>query len=310
MKRVFAGLLTALLLLTSCGGEQEVPAAEQEQLQIEDVCSNAVKFGNSLAAEQGDWVALRGEHEGKVGLMLYNKNDETASFLTEGDVCEIGLLDHKIYYRLMEENLLYCYDIKAQKSSILLQDCVFYQVREQQVYYLTAAHQGRLECLNLSLGFPRAVETDYAVNAFWLTDSGLYYRNDEHGLLRFIPHGSAIEQMIYQSKEAAAEDVVAVEGERIAFLAKKQDGQSALISSDPAEKQLKEHLTLSFSQLNVADGYVITVEDGSHIYAVDIDTDKVYDWGAVEEHHYPQVLRDCVVLYKGNQPVFQYYPKQ
>ncbi len=310
MKRIIAILLAGLLLLTSCGGGQSVPAAEQELPEIKDVCANGVKWGNHLAAEQGDWVALRGEHEGRVGLMLYNKNDETAAFMLEGDVCEIGLLGNMIYYQLMGENVLYRYDIKTKASSMLLGDCVSYQVRENQIYYLTAAHSGRLECLDLSLGFPQTIRTDYGVDAFWLTDQGLYYRNDDLGLLRFAPYGSEWEQLIYQDKEAAAEDVISADGERVAFLAKGKEGKSKLLSYDHAEKKLQEHPSFAFAQLNYANGCVVSVENGSHIYAVDLDTDKVYDWGAVEKHRDPQILSNCVILYREGQPVFQYYPEQ
>lgn len=308
MKRIIAICLTALLLLTSCGG-QAIPSAEQEQLQIEDVFANGVKWGNRLAAEQGDWVALRGIHEGKTGLMLYHKNDETASFLLEGEVCNIGLLGNQIYYQFEGETPLYRIELATKKSGQLLGDCAAYQVRQDRLYYLTTAHKGRLEYLDFELGFPRTMETDFAVDDFWLTDSGLYYRNEERGLLRFIPHDSSIEQLIYQSYEVTVRDVVAVEGEQIAFLAVGKEGSAALMSYDPATKKAQEHLLLGGTHLNFADGHAVTVE-GGHIYAADLNTDKLYDWGAVAEHQTPQLLSDCVILYREGQPVFQYYPKK
>ncbi|MBQ3083950.1 MAG: DUF5050 domain-containing protein [Clostridia bacterium] len=313
MKRALTLMLAFLLLLGIAGcseGEQQAPpAGEQENLVITDTFTNGLKWGNRFAAEQGDWIAMRGEHEGKVGLMLYNKNETAATFLLEGDVCNIALLGNKVYYQIAEEPSLYAYDIASKKKSEVLKDCGSYQVREGVLYYLPTAANGRLQRMELSNMLPSAVKTDYAVDDFWLTDHALYYRNDEYGFLQIREHGADQERLIYYGKGKTPEDVVAVDGAKIAFLVSAEES-SVLCSYDPATNQVKEHLNLRLSHLALSDGYVVTVEGGAHIYAVDVAADKVYDWGTMQEHFYPQMMSDCVILYQGNQPVFQYYPKK
>ncbi len=311
MKRVVVLCVALLfLLMAGCGKEQALPVDEPEVLVIEDTFSNGLKWGNRFAAEQGDWIAMRGEQEGKVGLMLFHKEETNATFLLEGDVCNIALLGNVIYFQMMEEDTLYAYDVATKECRSLLSDCISYQVRDGQVYYLSAADHGRLQRFDLAQKQTETVKTDNIVDDFWLTDYGIYYRCDEKGTLMVREYGADQEQLIYQNKKKKAQDLVAIEGAKVAFLAAAEDGQSVLCSYHPAENKVVEHLNLAFDHLNVSDGYVVTVENGSHIYAVDVSEDKVYDWGTIDEHRYPQIMSDCLILYQGNRPVFRYYSEK
>lgn len=65
-KRFLFWLAMLAVLCTFTGCQSKLPT-------VEDTFSTAVSWGNYLAAEQGEYLAMRGEKDGKPGLILYHK---------------------------------------------------------------------------------------------------------------------------------------------------------------------------------------------------------------------------------------------
>ncbi|MBQ8893612.1 MAG: DUF5050 domain-containing protein [Clostridia bacterium] len=293
-------LLLALLLgLSSCG-----------KIQVEDTFTNGLKWGNTLATEQGDWIALRGEEDGKVGLVLYNKKKNDSRFLVEGDIYYIAMLGNKIFFKYLQGSELYCYDLAEKSYSELLSGVMAYQVHGNTVYYITDEHGAYVYTFDLTTGEGGQIDLKHTANAFWITDHGLYYHDDTKDLFIVKPFETDLESIIYRGVYEHCRDVVSLNGGAdIAFLIDNSGTQqNTLCTYDAENAKITKHLSGSFTYFNVAGDRLITVNDHT-IVSVDYANRKNYDWGSLEEYDYLQIMSDSLILYTGDKPTIQYYPE-
>lgn len=298
-KRSAAVLLACALLLGLFGCKTEV----------KDTFSTGLKWGNTLAAEQGDWIALRGEEGGTVGLMLYNKAKEKSQFLVAGDIYYIAMLGNKIYFKYLQGSELYCYDIEAGEYRELLSGVMAYQVYGNTLYYLTEEHGAYLNTYDVNTGETGRLALTLTADAFWITGHALYYHDDGQDILMMKPHETGEESVVYDGDSKHCRDVVALNGGAdIAFLILDTAlNTTELVTCDGETHELTVHLEGSFTHLNVVDGRLVVVE-GDTVVSVDPATGEAYDWGSVADYDYPQIMSDCLVLYEGDSPRIRYYP--
>lgn len=301
MKRFFAILLILAMLpgLFGC----------QKAIVIEDVNANGLKWGNTLATEQGAWVALYGEEDGQTGLILYNKETDQSRFLVEGRIFLIALLENKIYFKYDGGSELYCYDIAKEDYGLLLEGVMAYQIRGSIIYYLTDVHGNYLNTYDLSTREHGKISVSYTVDAFWLTDDALYYSDDTKGLLMVRPHETERDRILYQGEFVLCRDVVALEGEDVAFIGMNQNtGLNSLYRYTAESDTVTELLRGSFDHFNLVRSHLVFAEENT-ICAMDLSDYQVYSWGTIEEEYsFIEIMSDCVIYYVDDRPYLQYYP--
>lgn len=301
MKKITALLLAVsmLLSLSAC------------KTKVKDTYSTGLKWGNTLATEQGDWIALRGEQDGKVGLVLYNKAKNKSRFLVEGDIYYIAMLGNKIYFKYLQGSELYCYDIAQETYTELISGALAYQVYGDTIYYLTDEHGAFINTLNVNTGEEGKLTLTQTANAFWITDYALYYHDDGRDLLMMKPHETGEESAVYAGASKHCRDVVSLNGGAdIAFLIiDSVRNITKLVTCDGENYEVTVHLEGSFTHLNVVGDRLVVVE-GDTVVSVDPATGETYDWGSVADYDYPQLMSDCLILYDGNSPRLSYYPEK
>lgn len=305
LKKIVAAALIAAIL-TLC------PACRKEKPDYKDTFTNAAKWGNTLATEQGDRIALRGEKDGKVGLVLYNKKDDSGSFLVEGDIYHIAMTGNKIYFKYQMGSELYCYDLQKEEYEEVLSGVMAYQIHGGILYYISDEHGPFLYTLDLATRADGKIEMKHTVNAFWVTDHALYYHDDAKNLFIVKPFETDLESIIYRGIYEDCRDAVSLEGGAdIAFLIKRETTDAVTLATYNAEKaEVTKHFTGTMSHFNLVGDRLVFVED-EIIVSVDYKNQKEYDWGTTEGLYYPQVLSDCIVLYdsEGQKPSVLYYPE-
>ncbi|MBQ6824561.1 MAG: DUF5050 domain-containing protein [Clostridia bacterium] len=302
LKRFIAVLLTlaVVLGLSAC------------KIQVEDTASNGLKWGNTLSAEQGDWIALRGEEKGKVGILLYNKKKEKSEFMVEGDLYHIALLNNTLYYKYLQGSELYSFDLVKKEQTELLSGVMAYQIHGDTIYYLSDEHGEFLHTYNITTGESGKRTFKHTVNAFWVTDHGIYYHDDGKNLFIVCPFETGLESIIYRGIYEDCRDVMALDGADIAFMIQSETkDQTTLCTYDAENAKVTKLYTGFFSHYNVAGDRLVTVY-GEDIISIDPASGEVFSWGSTEGYYYPQVMSNCVILYEdedGRKPVLQYYPE-
>lgn len=299
MKRMFAALMAVLLLVTLAGCK-EAPLPT-----VEDVTVCARKESNTLAAAQGDWMVMRSEREGVPGLLLYNKKEKTGRFLLEGAYINPGLLGNRVYFQAEDTGDLYYFDLATATQQLLLAAVEDYQIRDGLLYYTVS---GTLFTRRLDLGVQKELSTGYGVDDFWITDYGVYYYTAEKQLLMVLPHDSKGDRIVCTA-EADVLDVVALEGARIAFVQRGENGGKGniLCTFNPADRAVLRHLEGDFTALQTV-GKKVVLAEGKSLRAIDLSTDEKEDWGGKEADSV-QLFADCAVFYTGNESSIRFYPQ-
>ncbi|PWM43175.1 MAG: hypothetical protein DBX52_00030 [Clostridiales bacterium] len=301
-KRFLFWLAMLAVLCTFTGCQSKLPT-------VEDTFSTAVSWGNYLAAEQGEYLAMRGEKDGKPGLILYHKPGQKAYFLLEGDVYQIGLLGNRVFYKIRETNDLHCFTLSTREDALLEEDVYAYQVHGNTLYFIKKERGNYYYTIDLQTGTKGTVETGYTVDSLYLTDYGFYYYDDGRDLLMVRPADNNLDRIVYKGNSETVRDVISLGGADIAFLATNDNtGVVTLISYKASENKTTEHLSGSFTHFNVAKGHAVVIENQT-IYAVDAANKKTYTWGSVDSFENIEIMSDCVILYNGNKAGIQYYPE-
>ncbi len=296
MKKTIAILLIVASLLAFSGCDKSFPT-------VNDSFNVALCQGNTLASEQGEYLLMRGENNGNANLMLYHKKTGKAHILTEKAAYKVGLLENKVYYRILGEKNLYCLDLKTRESKLLQSDVQEYQVKGDFLYFIKNTPEPCFYKTDLTSGMTVSVKTDFVVNRFWLTDYGVYYFNEETQLLRVI--ASDQERVVYKGENEVLASLVSLGGADIAFLS--VSGKKTTVKSyQAATRTVTTHLTGHFSVLNQVDGQLITADE-TKVYSIDPATATVTEKFQVPAYDYIEIMSDCVILYNGNQSAIRYY---
>ncbi len=300
--RWISTLLLLGLLFSLSGCKQTLPV-------VEDTYPTAVSWGNSYAAEQGGYYAMRGEQKGKTGLILYNKTKQKTHFLLEGAVCNIGLYGNKIYYQLEEDSGLYVYDLAAKKSTELNSDVASYQIYNGVLYYLKTGQSNYYFTVNLETGAKNQVTTSNTVNTLYLTEYGLYYYDDTKDFLMVRPSGNPVDRIVYTGIGETVRCLYSAGGADVLFLSTNDTSRrTTLLYYKAADNQVQSFLSGDYSNFNYTGTYAVMLINQT-IYAVDPISGKTYIWGTVDEGDPYEIMRDSVILYTGNQAGIQYYPE-
>ena len=299
-KRIAALLMVAgmLLGLASC------------KTVVEDTFSNGLKWGNTLSAEQGNYLALRGEKNGKAGLVLFDKKKETTRFLAEGDIVHPAMLGNRIYFKYIGGSELYCYDLAAKRYEELLSSVMAYQVHGDILYYITDEHGPVLYTYNVTNGEKGSLSFKHTVDAFWITDHGIFYHDDAKNLLIKKAFDKDLESIVHRGILADSRDVVALSETEIAFFTVSEgNGETVLYTYNSEGAVLTKLFTGKFTHYNRCGDRLVFAQEGQ-LLSLDPKTREVFSWGTYE-NYYPQLLSDCVVLYgneNGTAPILRYYP--
>lgn len=299
MKRLacFMAVMALLLSLAGC--------AKAEFPQLEDTFANALDSGNTAAAEQGDWIAMKSQSKEGKGILLYNKTKQKSSLLVQGDYEMIGLLENKVFYCTADEQRdLYCFDLASGEPQLLANQVKYYQVRGGMVYFNTAVDP-LLHTLHLQSGARSTLKISYAPERFWWTDYGFYYYSRENGRLMVLPEGSDMDRFVLQS-EAEILDLAAIKGAQILYLTQGQE-ENVLSSFNPADRQIKEHYRAAAEHFTYTRRRAVILQ-GADLCSIDVATNQVYSWGSVEAEQV-QLLSDCAVSYRDGLPQISYYYK-
>lgn len=291
-----------------CGCEVRYP-------KIEDTFENGLKYGNTAMAEQGDYLAMRGNKDGNPALFLYHKPSEKKYHILTADVYYISLFNNRILYKKTINDCLYSYDLQTKEHIILTEYASHYQVRDGFVYYVGKKTDNFLFKYDLSTGVETKIETGYHVDFFWLTEYGLYYANDERNLLMVLPWGEKVDRIVAKEEGAVFRDVMSLGGADILYLKIiNMESSATLTSYKASKKETKELFTGSFDFYNLVDGHAVFVHD-EDVCAVRLSDGMVLDWGdTLEDYAFIQVMSDCVVYYFEDEETsaislsIQYYP--
>ena len=300
MKRIVSVLAVILLLLSLFG------CAKEEYPQIEDTFANALDWGNTYAAEQGDWIAMRSQGKEGQGILLYNKKEQKSRFLVKGDYKNIGLLENKVFYCTADaQSALYYFDLSAGEIHPLAANVRRYQVREGFVYYATT-EMDALYTVHLQSGAQSSVKLSYAPENFWWTDYGLYYYAKENHRLMVLPNGADLDRFVLQSERPVL-DLASVKGAQFLFLCQ-GEGENVLCSFNPADRQIKEHYQTAADHFAYTRDRAVLLQNAD-LCSVDPSTDQAYAWGRIEGATDVQLLSDCAVSYREGVPAIDYYAK-
>lgn len=295
----FGLLFTLLLGLTGCG--RSLPT-------VEDTFGNALTWGNTRAAEQGDYFAMRSEKNGEAALILYNKKNQHADVLVEADVYHIGLAGNRVYYKTVGTDKLYCYDLATRETKTVDNAVYSYQVWNNTLYFIDGVHGEYYYTVDLETMAKNQVKTAYTVDRLYLTDYGVYYYDDERDILMVSPHNDQLERLVYHGVNVTMRSVISIGGANVMMLVTSdQDETATLFSYNAAQNQTTKHLTGSFTHFNYANGYAIVVNEKNHtVFAVDPVAQKNYTVCGVGDFESVQIMSDSVILYNGNRSEIQY----
>ena len=296
-----------LAVLVACS------VASCSRVKIEDTFTNGLKWGNTLSAEQSNYLVLRGEKNGEIGLVLFDKKKEKTQFLAEGDVYHLSLLENRIYFKYTEGSELYCYDLKKGSYDELLSGVMAYQIHGDILYYITDEHGPILHTYNVKTGEKGSLSFKHTVNAFWITDHGIYYHDDSKNLLISKPFDKDLESIVHRGILADSRDVIALSETEIAFFTVSEgNGESVLYTYNSDGAKLTKLFTGSFTHYNRCGDRLVFAHNGQ-ILSIDPKTRETFSWGSYEDYYYPQILSDSVVLYgndAGTAPTVRYYPSK
>ncbi len=309
-KRVLLLAIALLLTVQLCGCEVRFP-------KVEDTFDNGLKYGNILMAEQGDYIALRGNDKGNPALYLYHKPSEKKYHVLTADIYYISLQNNTILYKKTINDCLYSYDLETKEHVILTEYATDYQVRDGFVYYINKKTENFLYKYDLATGTETTIETSYPVDAFWLTEYGLYYADDTQNLLMVLPWGEKLDRVVAKEEGVVYRDVMSVGGADVLYMKVSNTENSAVLTSYKASKNEATALfTGVFEFYNLVDGHAVFVHE-EDICAVRLSDGQVFDWGdTVEDYAYTQILSDCVVYYFEDEEdgtislSIQYYPEE
>lgn len=303
MKQILS-ILAAMLLLLSMSG-----CAQAEYPSIEDTFANALDGGNTYAAEQGDWIAMKSQGKEGKGILLYNKKKQKSRFLVRGDYEKIGLLENKVFYCSADEQRnLYCFDLASGEEKLLATNVKYYQAREGMVYFNTAADT-ILHTIRLESGMQSTLKLSYIPERFWLTDYGFYYYSKDAQRLMVLPNDAQLDRFVLQSS-AEILDLASIKGARILFLCQGQgEGAPKLLQSfNPADRQIKEHYQTEAEHFTYVRNRAVLAEKET-LCSIDIEKDQVYSWGSIAGATDAQLLSECAVSYQEGLPTIVYYAK-
>ena len=304
MKKRWISILLLVALLLSLAG-----CSEGAPVSVEDTFENAIVWGNTRAAEQGDYLAMRSENNGAPALILYNKKTEKADVLVEDDVYHIGFGGNRIFFKTVGTDRLYCYELETKKIKTVDPSVYSYQVWNNTLYFINGEHGNYYYTVDLETMAKTQVETGYTVDRLYLTDYGVYYYDDTRDILMVSPHREQLERLVYHCVNATMQSVISMGGANVMMLvASDQDESATLISYHAAQNKTVRHLTGSFSHFNFTNGYAVTVNSKNHtVFAVDPAAEKNYTVCGVGEYENVQIMSDCVILYNGNRSEIQYF---
>jgi hypothetical protein len=302
LKRIIALLLSFVLLLGSAGCSNA--------LSIPDKNANGLKWGNTLAAQQGEWVAMRGVKDGKLGLLLYNEKNQNTKLLVEGNVYYPAIMGNKIYFKYLDGSELYVYDPAVKDFEHLLSGVMAYQTRGSLIYYITDVHGNYLHTYNVESGEASTVNTTNTVDAFWLTDYGVYYHDDGKDLLSVIANDTGTESVVYQGNNSHCRDVVSLNGGADIAFSILESATTHLCTYNAANGTVTKHFSGNYTHYNLVGENRLVLTVNETIISVDYLNNKIYNWGDVSGYLYPQLLNEFAVVYKNDQPKIIYYPKQ
>ncbi len=308
MKKILSLMMITALMLSLCGCEMRYPT-------IADTEANALAYGNTLAAEQGEYIAMRGSKEDAATLFLYHKPSQKSYPIVSADVYQIGLLNNTVFYKNVNNDCLYSYNLATKEHKILMDYCMNYQVRDGVVYYLGEEHGNYLNTYDIVSGTFGKLETNHMVNAFWLTDYGMYYCSDEENLLGVLPWGEKADRIVAIEEGMIYRDVCGVSGADCLYLKVNNETEEATICQYKASKnRAVDLMSGTFDNYAYTRGHAVTEQDGT-IYAVNVADGKTYTWGTVDtEYDYIQMMSDCMVFYSEEDSAMtatiQYYPEE
>lgn len=308
MKKILL-LITVFAVLLNCTG------CQVRYPTIEDTEANALAYGNTLAAEQGEYLAMRGSMDDVATLFLYHKPSQKSYPIVTADVYQIGLLDNTIFYKNVNNDCLYSYNLATKEHKILMDYCMNYQVRDGVVYYLDEAHGNYLNTYDIATGTFGKLETNHTVNAFWLTDYGMYYCTDDEYLLGVLPWGEKVDRVIAKEEGMIYRDVSGISGADCIYLKVNNETAEATVCHYKAsQNRATEYITGYFDNYAYTRGHAVTEQDGT-IYAVNIAEGKTYTWGTVDtEYDYIEIMSDCMIFYNDDDSAMtatiQYYPEE
>ena len=309
-KSIVALLLILTLLLGLTGCEERFP-------KVKDTFANGLNYGNTLAAEQGDYLVLRGGKEGVPGVFLYHKPSRKTQFIVSNDVYHIAFCDNVVYYKNLNNDCLYSYDLQTKEHRILLEVCLNYQVRDGVVYYLDDEHGNYLKTYDIANAAGGKLETSYTVDSFALTDYGMYYSDDTKGILMVLAWGAKMDRVVASQTGMIYRDVEAVDGADVVYLrVNNETAEATLCSYKAAKNQTTDLLTGAFDHHQYTNGYSVVIHDDT-ICAVNVADGTTENWGATDEDYaYVQIMSDCVIYYNETdedsalKASIQYYPEK
>ncbi len=298
------------LLLGLCSCEERLPT-------VKDTFANGLNYGNTLAAEQGDYLALRGGKDGKAAVFLYHKSSQKTHHVVSNDVYHIALSNNTVYYKSLNNDCLYSYDLKTKEHRILLEVCLNYQIRNGVVYYLTEQHGNYLNTYDIATGTGDRLETSYTVDSFALTDYGMYYCDDTKGFLMVLAWDAKMDRVVAAQEGMIYRDVEAVEGADVVYLrVDNNTAETTICSYKAAKNQTTDLLSGAFDQLHYTRGHAVVIHD-EKITAVQVSDGAVSSWGNTpEEYTYVQLMSDCAIYYNETEEddalkaTIQYYPDE
>ncbi|MBQ8600865.1 MAG: DUF5050 domain-containing protein [Clostridia bacterium] len=309
MKKTFLPIVTVLAILLSLTG------CEVRYPKIENTFSNAISYGNTLAAEQGDYLAMRGGVEETPTLFLYHKTSQKSYPIVAADIYQIGLLDNTVFYKNVNNDCLYSYNLETKEHKILIEHAMNYQVRDGVVYYLTEEHGNYLSTYDIASGTSDQLETGNVVDAFWLTDYGMYYCDDEKNVLMVLPWGEKVDRIVAIEEGMIYRDVYGISGSDCVYLKINNETAEATICHYKAsQNKATEYITGYFDNFIYTRDHAVTEQDGT-VYAVNPAEGKTYTWGTVDtEYDYIQFMSDCMIFYNDDDTamsaIIQYYPTE
>ena len=301
-KRIIAFLLSVVLLLglSACSSKG-----------IKDTFSTGLKWGNHLVAEQGNWIALRGEKGGKIGLLLGKKSSKSRDLLVEGDVTDIAMLSNKIYFRFTDSTVLNCYDMATEKYTEICSDVAQYQVHQNTIYYSGEKPGKFINTCNIKTKKTEKIELKFTADDFWITDYALYYLDEEEDYLIVKDFETNVDKLLYRGVIAHCRDVVSLDGgPGVAFLKESAlYNTTALCTYNRETFEVTEHLSGNFDRLNVYGNHLVVLKDDT-VLAVEFGDGHTHELLTLEEEYDDfQLLSDCIILYNGNKATVKKYPK-
>lgn len=322
MKKLWIYLVLAALLLT-------VPSCSKFSVEIKNTFENGLDYGNTLVAEQGDYLAMRGGKDDAPALFIYHKPSGESRYILSADVYQIALCDNTVFYKKTVNDCLYAYDLGEEDNHrILLEEALSYQVRDGMVYYLVSEHGKYINTYDLATGTVGKLETGYTVDSFALTEYGMYYSDDTAGVYLVLPWGETRDRIVAAETDHIFRDAHSIDGgaDMVYLKVNNLTGDASVCVYRAAKNETKTLLThtldatADLENINVTRGKVVTLYNKT-ICAIDIETGETESWGAIKEDFQtegvlPQIMSDCVIYYIEDEEntalkaSIQYYPEE